>query len=183
MRRGTSMRDAIPARILVVDDNPQNVALIRAQLERDGYVVSAATSGRQGIDAALSHPPDLILLDIMMPGLDGYTVCARLKDADATRTVPIVMLTSLNDRADKIHALDVGADDFLSKPADRAELLARVRSLVRLKRLYDELTESRDEAARQAELLAAEKSRVEAILYSMGDGVVTTNLNGQLILL
>ncbi|MGH2457458.1 MAG: response regulator [Chloroflexota bacterium] len=177
------MPDEAPSRILVIDDNPQNVALIRAQLERAGYAVSAATSGRPGIDIALAQPPDLILLDIIMPGLDGYEVCARLKAADLTRAVPIVMLTSLSDRADKIHALEVGADDFLSKPVDRAELLARARSLIRMKHLYDELVRSGDEVARQAELLAAEKSRVEAILYSMGDGVITTDCERRLTLL
>lgn len=162
--------------ILVIDDKPQNVSLLKSQLERVGYTVHSATSGEEGLAQAAASPPDLILLDIMMPGMDGYEVCSRLKADQATRPVPVLMLTSLSERADKIRALDVGADDFLSRPADRAELLARVRSLLRMKDLYDQLVLSRDETTRQAEVVAAEKSRLEAILHSMSDGVLTTDL-------
>ena len=126
-------------RILVIDDNPQNVLLLRGQLEREGYTVEAALSGREGLDLALSQPPDLILLDIMMPGLNGYEICRLLRQHDVTKAVPVIVLTSLRDKADKLRALESGADDFLSKPVDRAELLARVSSLLRMRRLYEEL--------------------------------------------
>ncbi|MHB8618274.1 MAG: ATP-binding response regulator [Chloroflexota bacterium] len=126
-------------RVLVIDDSPQNVLLLRGQLEREGYTVDAAGTGCEGLDLALSQPPDLILLDIMMPGLNGYEICRLLRQHDATKAVPVVVLTSLSDKADKLQALESGADDFLSKPVDRAELLARVSSLLRMRRLYEDL--------------------------------------------
>ncbi|MHB8617981.1 MAG: response regulator [Chloroflexota bacterium] len=162
-------------RVLVIDDNPQNVALIRAQLERAGYEVTGALGGRVGLEAIAASQPDLVLVDIMMPGMDGYDVCRILRQDEATRALPVIVLTSLQERADKLRALEAGADDFLSKPVDRAELLARVRSLLRVRRLYDELAQSRDEIAEWAGLLAAEKSRAEGILYSISEGVVTTD--------
>ena len=131
--------------ILVVDDTPENVLLVRAQLERVGHRVSAAAGGEEALAACLSDPPDLILLDVLMPGMDGHDVCRRLKASDATRRIPVIMLTALHEQADKLKALEAGADDFLSKPVDRAELLARVRSHLRAKFLYDELARSRDE--------------------------------------
>src|SRR5579875_2148770 len=176
------MLDDRPPHVLIIDDNAQNVALITAQSRRAGYAVTAATTGRLGLEAA-RQGPDVILLDVLMPGLDGYEVCRHLKADDATRSIPVIMLTSLRDRSDKIRALEAGADDFLSKPVDRAELLARVRSLVRSKRLFDELARSRDEIARQAEQLGAEKSRAEAILYSISDGVFATDPDGRVTML
>src|SRR5438105_2212256 len=97
--------------VLVIEDNPANMALIRAQLERADYRVIGAADGPAGLAAALVDPPDLILLDIMLPGLDGYEVCRRLRASEATRAIPIVILTSLSERADKIRALETGADD------------------------------------------------------------------------
>ncbi len=171
------------ARILIIDDNPQNAALVTAQLQRDGYAVTSASTGRTGLERAAADAPDVVLLDIMMPGMDGFEVCRALRADPHTRAVPVIVLTSLQERTDKLRALQAGADDFLSKPVDRAELLARVGSAVRAKRLYDELAESRDEISQQAHLLAAEKSRAEAVLYSMSDGVLTTDLEGRVTLL
>jgi PAS domain S-box-containing protein len=171
------------AQILVVDDNPQNVALMKAQLERAGYAVISAQSGTEALDAAFATQPDLVLLDIMMPGLDGYEVCRRLREDESTQATPIIMLTSLQDRADKLRALETGADDFLSKPVDRAELLARVRSSLRMKRVYDDLARSKRETEAQAYELAAEKSRAEAILSSMSDGVLMTDAEGRITFL
>ncbi len=168
--------------ILVIDDNPQNLGLVRAQLERAGYRVTTAEGGRDGLAIAAKEPPDLILLDIMMPGMDGYEVCRRLRVEGYARTIPVLMLTSLQERADKLRALEAGANDFLSKPVDRAELLARVQSFIRMKQLYDELEEQRHDLELQAHQLAAEKSRAEGILQSMAEGVVTVDLAGNITL-
>ena len=131
--------------VLIVDDTPENVMLYRAQLERVRHRVTTANSGAAALEAVSHERPDLILLDILMPGMDGYEVCRRLKANAATQPIPVIVLTALNEQTDKVRALEAGADDFLSKPVDRAELLARVRSHLRSKFLYDELRRSRDE--------------------------------------
>ncbi len=129
-------------KILLVDDNAANVDLLEAYLEPSGYDIIKAYDGLEGLSLAHDENPDLILLDVMMPGLDGYEVCKRLKDDEKTRLVPIVIITALSDLDDKIKGLDVGADDFLSKPIVRPELMARVRSLLRIKTLHDDLDSS-----------------------------------------
>jgi putative two-component system response regulator len=128
-----------PACILVVDDMPDNVALIRAHLTMNGYRVIEANDGQEALRQVAVHRPDLILLDVMMPILDGYEVCQRLKRDQATILTPIVIVSALTDQEDRIRGIDAGADDFLTKPFDRTELLARVRSLLRVKRYTDEL--------------------------------------------
>ena len=130
--------------ILVVDDQEVNIVLVRAILAPQGYTIIAASNGEQAIELVAAQPPDLILLDIMMPGENGFDVCARLKEDERTRLVPIVMLTSLNSPKDKIRGIEVGADDFLSKPFHSAELSARVRSLLKLKQFTDELENAED---------------------------------------
>jgi two-component system sensor histidine kinase/response regulator len=148
-------------RILIIDDTPQNVLLIRGQLEREGYAVESALSGREGLDLALAQPPDLILLDIMMPGLDGYQVCQLLRENVPTRATPVIVLTSLNEKSDKLQAYENGADDFLSKPVDRAELLARVSSLLRMRRLYEERGRFKDLSERRQAETAALQAAIE----------------------
>jgi putative two-component system response regulator len=128
-----------PPRVLVVDDEPLNLDLMLAYLEPEGYQVSTASTGLGALDAVAASPPDLILLDAMMPGLDGFTVCARLKATPETRLIPVVVVTALAAVEERIHAINVGADDFLSKPVYRLELIARCRSLLRAKRFADEL--------------------------------------------
>jgi CheY-like chemotaxis protein/nitrogen-specific signal transduction histidine kinase len=156
----TERSNADLGRILVIDDNPRNVLLIRVQLEREGYLVDSAQTGPEGLDSALALPPDLILLDIMMPGLDGYQVCQLLRENESTSAVPVIVLTSLNERADKLQAFNCGADDFLSKPVDRAELLSRVSSLLRMRRLYEE----RGRFKEQLERKQAETATLEAAI-------------------
>jgi two-component system cell cycle response regulator len=126
------------ARILVVDDNPLNVKLLAAKLARDYYFVSTAENGIQCLDAAQKEHPDLILLDIMMPEMDGFEACEKLKADPATRHIPVVMVTALSDTADRVRGLQCGADDFLTKPINDVALMARVRSLLRLKMMMDE---------------------------------------------
>ena len=114
--------------ILVVDDEPRYVRAIQVNLEASGYEVLAARDGETAIELAASGTPDLILLDIRMPGLDGYEVCRRIREFSA---VPIIMLTALAEDADKVKGLDIGADDYVTKPFSADELLARVRSALR----------------------------------------------------
>jgi two-component system cell cycle response regulator len=129
------------ARILVVDDIEANVRLLQAKLSAEYYEVSVAYDGLAALEAAAAEQPDIILLDVMMPGLDGFEVCRRLKADIATRHIPVVLVTALDGRRDRLVGLDAGADDFLTKPIDDVSLLARVRSLTRLKQFIDDLRE------------------------------------------
>lgn len=127
------------ARILVVDDIETNRRLLEARLSAEYFDVVEAEDGPGAIEAARTHEPDLILLDIMMPGLDGFEVCRRLKADPALRHIPVVMVTALDQREHRIKGLEAGADEFLTKPVDDVALFARVRSLLRLKVVMDEL--------------------------------------------
>jgi len=124
--------------ILVVDDLPQNVRLLRAVLEPRGYAIASASSGAEALARLAAGGIDLVLLDVVMPGLDGYEVCRRLRADPETAFLPVVMITASGEQ-EKRRALDAGADDFVTKPFDQAELLARVRSLLRVKAYHDEI--------------------------------------------
>lgn len=137
-----------PARILVVDDLPANRRLLEARLMARGYEVQQAEGGRQALAMASAEPPDLVLLDVVMPDLDGFAVCAQMRLLPALRAVPIVMVTSLEGSDDRVRGLEAGADDFLTKPVVKEELWARVRSLLRVKTLYDESQAQREQLAR-----------------------------------
>ena len=129
----------VAGRVLVVDDVAANRALIAALLARDGHVVASASDGRAALETVLAEPPDLVLLDVMMPHLNGFEVCRTLKQNAATRLIPIVIVTSLNNSEDRIRGFEAGADDFVTKPFNAHELRARVRSLIRIKRYTDDL--------------------------------------------
>ncbi len=133
-----------PGQILIADDLAETRNLLARALTTDGFHVVTVTDGEAVMKAVDACPPDLILLDVMMPGLGGFAVCQALKRNPATRLIPVVMVTGLTDRQDRLHGISVGADEFLTKPVDVHALRARVRSLVRLKRFTDEL-ESADE--------------------------------------
>ncbi len=126
------------ARILVVDDNPVNVKLLSARLTHDYYVIITASNGVEAVEKAKSEQPDLILLDVMMPEMDGFEACRRIKTSLETKHIPIIMVTALSDTKDRISGLEAGADDFLTKPINEIALMARVRSLLRLKMTMDE---------------------------------------------
>ncbi|MFP4097967.1 MAG: PleD family two-component system response regulator [Alphaproteobacteria bacterium] len=126
------------ARVLVVDDILPNVKLLEAKLASEYYEVITATSGKEALEKVQNENPDIVLLDVMMPGMDGFEVCSRMKSTPETAHIPVVMVTALTDIQDKVHGLEVGADDFLSKPINDTALMARVRSLVRLKMALDE---------------------------------------------
>jgi two-component system cell cycle response regulator len=126
------------ARVLVVDDLLPNVKLLEARLTAEYFNVVTAFSGPEALATATASPPDIILLDVMMPGMDGFEVCRRLKADPRTRHIPVVMVTALSDVEDRVRGLEAGADDFLTKPVNDVALYARIRSLVRLKMLADE---------------------------------------------
>jgi two-component system cell cycle response regulator len=149
------------ARILIVDDVPANTRLLEAKLTVEYYQVASARDGTETLATAREWQPDLILLDVMMPGMDGYECCRRLKDDAATLHIPVVMLTALGEPVERLRGLEVGADDFLTKPVEYDTLVARVRSLVRLKRLLDEWR-SRGETAR-ALGLCAEREKLPSV--------------------
>lgn len=140
MSTNATTLDTFTATLLIVDDAPGNLTVLGELLREAGYQVKAANSGCAALRYAVQSPcPDLILLDVMMPGMDGFEVCRRLKADPRTYHVPVVMVTALDQPADRVAGLEAGADDFLTKPVSDTQLMARVKSLVRLKMLTDEL--------------------------------------------
>jgi len=147
------------ARILVVDDIEANVRLLAAKLAAEYYDVITASDGATALAMAGGEAPDIILLDVMMPGMDGFQVCRRLKDDPLTRHIPVVLVTALDGRGDKITGLEAGADEFLTKPIDDMLLFARVRSLTRLKLVMDELRQ-REASGRRLGVIGGASGRL-----------------------
>lgn len=152
-----------PVTILAVDDQPANLRLLDAVLSPRGYRVVRATSGEQALELLPSSGADLVLLDIVMPGIDGYEVCRRIRSASETAYLPVVMITA-SGHQEKTRAIEAGADDFVSKPFDQSELLARVASLARIKRYHDTITRQAAELAEwNAELEARVNTQLEEL--------------------
>jgi adenylate cyclase len=126
------------AKILIVDDTPMNLKLIGDLLTSRGYSVCTAANGEEALAKIASEKPDLVVLDIMMPGLSGYDVCRKIRENPATALLPVVLATSLDPNQERVKGIEAGADDFLSKPVNQPELFARVKSLLRIKALQDE---------------------------------------------
>lgn len=179
-----------PPRILVVDDTPQNVRLLEAILVPRGYTVVTASSGQQALDRVAEQLPDIVLLDIMMPGMDGHEVCRRLRADPTTALLPVVMVTASGDQ-NKVKALESGADDFIPKPVNQTELLARVRSLLRIKAYHDTIQHQAAELAEwnrtleqrvQEQLARLERAdRLKQFLPSqVAEQIVTTGDEGLL---
>ena len=147
------------ARILVVDDIEANVRLLEAKLTAEYYDVIMAYDGPTALAVAAAETPDIILLDVMMPGMDGFEVCRRLKEDPITRHIPVVLVTALDGRQDRINGLDAGADEFLNKPIDDVMLFSRVRSLTRLKMVIDELRQ-REASGRRMGIVAGAAARL-----------------------
>ena len=128
-----------PVRVLVVDDLPDNVEILRVRLESRGYLVATASDGEQALAAVHADPPQVILCDVMMPGIDGYEVARRIKRDESLPFIPIILVTALSDTENIVQGLNTGADDYIAKPYHFQELEARVRAMLRIKRLQDEL--------------------------------------------
>jgi class 3 adenylate cyclase len=157
-----------PARILVVDDTPENVLLLSVVLEKKGYQVVTASSGAQALQLIATEPPDLVLLDVVMPQMSGYEVCRKIRENPASGVLPVVMVTALDPGQERIKGLDAGADDFLTKPINQAELLARVRSLLRIKGLYDTVEDLARQLAESNRTLEARVADQVAQLERLG---------------
>ena len=158
----------VAGRILVVDDELRNLKLIESMLKPEGYELEVARGGEAAIAAASRFRPDVILLDVMMPGMNGFTVAGRLKLDEALKSVPIIMVTSLDDRASRVAALNMGAEEFVTKPVDRSELWVRVRNLMRLKHANDRLSDVARDLERRVdertrELLASHRETIETL--------------------
>jgi signal transduction histidine kinase len=155
------MTQSAAALILIVDDEPQNRKLLETLLRPEGYVTRSAANGEDALASITQQPPDLILLDIMMPGMDGYQVASTLKADPMTSKIPIIMVTAQVDRSARLVALSSGAEDFLAKPVDRGELWLRVRNLLRLKALGD---------------LESQSSQLQEQVQARADGIVHLNV-------
>jgi len=153
----------VPETILVVDDNAVNRRLLRALLTKAGYRVLEAESGETALALAVPQPPDLVLLDVMMPGMDGYAVCGELKHDTRTATVPVIFLSALTDPGDKVKGLAAGAVDYVSKPFDQAEVLARVRNHLSIQRLTRDLIAANSTLLEKQRVLDADLRAAAAI--------------------
>lgn len=148
MDETTAARPAETGRILVVDDNQDNIDIIATRLRYRGYEIIEASEGAQALKLVRERTPDLMLLDVMLPDIDGYEIARRVKGASDLPYIPIILVTARDSTQDKVTGLDAGADDYLTKPIDFPELEARVRSMLRIKRLQDELEEKNRELER-----------------------------------
>lgn len=153
--RTSSVAPQKKPRVLIVDDNPTNVELLHAYLKPQGYELDKAFDGEDALKKIEASPPDLILLDLMMPRLSGYEVCQKVKSDPRTQFIPVIVITALKELNDKIKAIEMGADDFLMKPFNKVELMTRVKSLLKLKELYDDVDRSETIIFTLAEMLEA----------------------------
>jgi two-component system sensor histidine kinase/response regulator len=146
--------------LLIVDDEERNIRLLKALLAPQNYNLREAMNGEEALLRIAEEPPDMILLDVMMPKINGFEVCRRLKQDEKTKTIPVILVTALSEKQHRVQALEAGADDFISKPVDQTELTVRVKSLLRIKSYQDEISDRLLEiAAKNARLLELEKVR------------------------
>ena len=156
----TDEAEQVGGKILVVDDYAANVKLLQRNLQSAGYETLAAYDGQEALEKVAAEKPDLVLLDIMMPKIDGFEVCRRLRADEATAVIPVIMVTALKETEDRIRGLEAGADDFISKPFDRGELLARVKSLLQIKYYRSML---------------AEREKFHAVIQDLSHGIIITD--------
>jgi two-component system sensor histidine kinase/response regulator len=173
------------SKVLVVDDSQESVDLLEYFLKPAGYKIVKARDGAEALEVVEKDPPDIILLDIMLPKINGYEVCEKLKKRQTTFHIPIIMITVLKELKDKIKALEAGADDFLSKPFDSVELLTRVKSLLRIKFYHDEIIKRNQELEKQKEALLREdqlkKELTNLIIHDMKNPLFVIQGNLQMM--
>ncbi len=156
------MPDSVRRKILIVEDSPESIELLKLNLKDENYDLFTAINGEEALVKTKEINPDLILLDILLPKLDGFQVCEELKTNPNTMFIPIIMITALKDLKDKIHGIELGADDYLTKPYEKIELLTRVRSLLRIKKYHDALQKKRREVeAKNHTLIEIDKLKDE----------------------
>jgi adenylate cyclase len=166
------------ARILVVDDTPVNVKLLGDLLAVKGYTVSTAANGVEALERIERDHPDLVLLDVMMPGLSGYEVCRKVRDNPATAMLPVIMVTALDPMQERVKGIEAGADDFLTKPINQPEMLARVRSLLRVKELWDRLAELNATLERRVEEQVSQLERLGRLKRFFSPALAEAILSG-----
>lgn len=174
------MKEPSP-KILVVDDEPRNIRVLQILLEAKGYTVITATHGQEALDHVKAGPPDLILLDIMMPRMNGFEVCQRIRADEDAQFVPIVMVTALTEAHDRIKAIEVGADDFISKPFDSYEIIARARSLLRVKQYHDALKQANQKLAEHNARLDMELQMAQEVQASLMPQRITNMAGFQIV--
>lgn len=165
-------------RVLVVEDKKDNIDLISYFLKPQNYAIEIAMTGEQAIELIANAPPDIVLLDIMLPGMSGLEVCERIKKNPQTRFIPVIMITALRELKDKIASLEAGADDFISKPFENVELLTRVKSLLRIKKYQDEL-ERKNEELKKMDLFKDELTHL--IVHDMKNPIFVIQGNLQMM--
>jgi len=154
------MTDPVP-KVLLVDDEPRNLRILEGVLAPLRYELRRASTGQEALEQIAAEPPDIVLLDVMMPGLSGFDVCSQLKAQPETRFIPVVLVTALTERESKITGIEAGADDFINKPVDPHELRVRVKSLLRVKRLHDELQQKTVDLERSNQALAEANEQIQ----------------------
>ncbi|MGB5984774.1 MAG: response regulator [Desulfobacterales bacterium] len=174
-------------RVLIVDDESRNIKLLSALLVGENYQISSCRNGREALHAIVKSAPDLILLDIMMPGIDGIEVCRRLKQDEATRAIPVVMVTALRDRDARTSAVEAGADDFLNKPVSPDELRIRVKSLLRIKSYHDRLAlkyrEIEEQNQQMQDLERTKEGLIHMIIHDLNNPLTAISSTMELLTL
>jgi PleD family two-component response regulator len=164
-------------KVLVVDDEEINIKLIEAYLDEE-YEIIRAKSGTEALKKIIEDKPDIVLLDIMMPQMSGYDVCNSIKENDATRFIPVVMCTALSGSEAKVKAIEIGADDFLTKPINREELFARMKSLLKKKQYQDELVHDKEIIEKQNKALRQEHKELEQKVHERTEELMKAKLSG-----
>lgn len=172
------MNEDKKSKILCVDDEPRNLQLLEALLAPRGYALELAESGEKALAKAAESAPDLVLLDIMMPKMSGYEVLKKLREEEKFRLIPVIMITALQETEDKVKALDLGCDDFVSKPFDKGELLARIRAMLKINSLRRELAEKERTEKMEREFLSMVSHELKTPLTPI-NGYITLFLNEQ----